>query len=373
MKGADSVSSGARLGRILIVRLSSMGDVVHALPAAVLLRVAFPHAQIGWLIEERGAELLCAVSNARSGPLSAQRPLVNAIHTVNLKQWRRSLISNLTWERIGASLSDLRAQHYEVAVDLQGAARSAILARWSGAPAIFGAVRPRENLASMWYTRRVLTEYPHVVEQYAEIASAVTGQNQPIPDAILPCDPVAEGAVEKRLAELGLRDFVILNPGAGWGAKQWPAERYGEIAKALAARGILSIINFGPREDELAQIAERASGGTARALSFSVGELVALTRRARLFIGGDSGPMHVAAALRVPVVALFGPTDPGRNGPFRTKSIVLRNSASRTSLSHRTEPDPGLLAITPDEVLAAANKLLEVPSPGTSHLAAPRG
>lgn len=368
MTGRDPLASSARFERILIVRLSSMGDVVHALPAAALLREAFPHAHIGWLIEERWAELLCAVSAARTGPLSAQRPLVNAIHTVNLKQWRKSLISNLTWERIGASLSDLRAHHYEVAVDLQGAARSAILARWSGAPAIFGAVRPRENLASMWYTRRVLTERPHVVEQYGEIANAATGQGRPIPDAVFPCDPMAEEAVEKRLQQLGLRDFVIVNPGAGWGAKQWPAERYGEIAKALATRGVPSVINFGPREEGLAQIAEKASDGAARALSFSLGELIALTRRAHLFIGGDTGPMHLAAALHVPVVALFGPTDPARNGPFRTKSIVLRNPASRTSLSHRTEPDPGLLAITPEEVLAAADKLLETLRPET-----PRG
>lgn len=359
MTGVASPPSTARFTRILIVRLSSMGDVVHALPAAVLLREAFPQAHIGWLIEERWAELLCAISAPRSGALSAQRPLVNSIHTVSLKKWRNALTSNLTWERIGAGLSDLRAYRYDVAVDLQGAVRSAILARWSGAATVYGPACPRENLASMWYTRRVMTERPHVVEQYAEISRAVTGNSDPIPDAIFPRDPAAEGKVEKRLEQFGLRDFVILNPGAGWGAKQWPAERYGEIAKALAHRGVSSIINFGPREDDLARIAEKSSGGAARALSFPVGELIALTRRARLFVGGDTGPMHLAAALHIPVVALFGPTDPARNGPFHTKNIVLRNPASRTSLSHRMRPDPGLLAITPGEVLAAAEKLLE--------------
>lgn len=354
-----SSSSNRRFERILIVRLSSMGDVVHALPAAVMLREAFPHAQIGWLIEERWVELLCALSTARSGPRSAQRPLVDVIHTVNLKKWRKALMSNLTWERIGAGLSHLRACHYQAAVDLQGAVRSAILARWSGAPAIYGAARARENAASMWYTRKVISERAHVVEQYAEVVRAVTGHTREIPDAVFPCDAAAAEAVEKRLRQLGLQDFVILNPGAGWGAKQWPAERYGELAKALAERGVRSIINFGPREEELAQIAEKASGGSAHALSFSIGELIALTRRARLFVGGDTGPMHLAAALHVPVVALFGPTDPVRNGPYGARSIVLRNPASRTSLSHRNEPDAGLLAITPDEVLAAAEALLE--------------
>jgi heptosyltransferase-1 len=345
--------------RILIVRLSSMGDVIHALPAAAMLRDAFPQATLGWLIEERWAELLCALSTPRAGARSPQRPLVNVIHAVSLKSWRRSIFSNHTWERSAAGLSDLRAQYYDVAVDLQGAVRSAILARWSGAPIIYGATHPRENIASMWYSRRVVSEHPHVIEQYADIAQAAIGRSLPIPDAILPCDPIAEEAVEKRLRALNIHASAILNPGAGWGAKQWPAERYGELAQALARQGLQPIINFGPREEALAKLVEAASAGTAQALSFSIGELIALMRRARLFIGGDTGPMHLAAALHVPVVALFGPTDPARNGPYATPSIVLRNPHSATSLSHRMKPDKGLLAITIEEVIAAATRLLE--------------
>ncbi len=358
---AHAATSMPSPSRILIVRLSSMGDVIHALPAAVMVRQAFPQATIGWLIEERWAELLCALSTPRSGPRSPERPLVDVVHVVNLKKWRRSLPSVETVERIAAGLSDLRSRRYEIAIDLQGATRSAILARWSGAPTVYGGAQPRENLASLWYSRRIITRHPHVVEQYAEIAESVIGQPQTIPDAVLPCDPSAEQTVEHRLRDLGLHNFVILNPGAGWGAKQWPAERYGMVAQALAQRGIQSLINFGPREESLAQAAANAGDGSARALSFSVGELIALTRRARLFIGGDTGPMHLAAALHIPVVALFGPTDPARNGPFRTKSTVLRNAASPTSLTHRNEPDPGLLAITPNDIIAAALKLLDGP------------
>ncbi len=352
-------SSTPEFDRILIVRLSSMGDVIHALPAAAMLREAFPHATIGWLIEDRWAELLCALSTPRAGARSLQRPLVNTIHAVSLKSWRRSIFENHTWERIAAGLSDLRARHYQVAVDLQGAVRSAILARWSGAPTIYGAIGPRENIASMWYSRRVISERSHVVEQYADLVQAAIGRSLPIPDAILPCDPVAEETVERRLRALEIREPVILNPGAGWGAKQWPAGRYGEVAQALASQGLHPIINFGPREEALAKVAESASAGTAHALSFSVGELIALMRRTRLFIGGDTGPMHLAAALHVPIVALFGPTDPERNGPYRTPNIVLRNSLSTTSLSHRMEPDQGLLAIAAAEVIAAASRLLE--------------
>jgi heptosyltransferase I len=344
--------------RILIVRLSSMGDVIHALPAAAMLRAAFPHATLGWLIEERWAELLCTLSFPRAGMRSAQRPLVDHVHPVSLKRWRRSLFSPQTWERIAAGVSDLRAVGYEVAIDFQGAVRSAILSRWSGAPTVYGAMNPRERPASMWYTRTVITRGEHVVEQACSLAGTLIGKSLPIPAAEFPCDPVAESAVDQRLHESGIHDFAILNPGAGWGAKQWPASRYGEVAQALAQEGLKTVLNFGPGEETLARTAEDASGGAAIALSFSISELIALTRRAKIFIGGDTGPMHLAAALGIPVVALFGPTNPARNGPFATRSVTLRNSASRNSLSHRNEPDPGLLAISTNQAVSAARQLL---------------
>ena len=119
-----------------------------------------------------------------------------------------------------------------------------------------------------------------------------------------------------------------------------------------------SLINFGPGEESLMRAVESASEGTAQGVASSLTELIALTRRARLFIGGDTGPMHLAAALGIPVVAIFGPTNPVRNGPFGTRNIILRNQASPTTHSHRAEPDPGILEITSDEVVVAARKLL---------------
>jgi len=359
MTASDSPASSA-FQHILIVRLSSMGDVIHALPAAAMLRAAFPSATIGWLIEERWAELLCTLPTPRSGARSPQRPVIDIIHTVNLKRWRSLLLSSQTWERIAARLSDLRAVRYDVAIDLQGAMRSAILARWSGAPVIYGSAQPRENLASMWYSRQIITQGSHVIEQYAELAEALIGRSVPIPSAVFPCDPLAEVAVDRRLRQRGIAEFAILNPGAGWGAKQWPAERYGEVAKALAQSGLKSIVNFGPGEETVARATESASDHAAEAMSFSIGELLALTRRARLFIGGDTGPMHLAAALGVPVVAVFGPTDPARNGPFATRGIVLRHAKSPNTLSHRAQPDPGILEISSGQVVVAARQLLGV-------------
>ena len=164
--------------------------------------------------------------------------------------------------------------------------------------------------------------------------------------------------MNKKLAQHGITDFAILNPGAGWGAKCWPAERYGQVARALAATGVRSVLNFGPGEEGLAQLAEAASEGAAVAMQSSVTELVALTRRALLFVGGDTGPMHLAAALNVPVVGIFGPTDPARNGPYGTRSIVLRNPASLTTHSRRADPDEGMLEIGTEAVATAAHQLL---------------
>jgi heptosyltransferase-1 len=158
--------------------------------------------------------------------------------------------------------------------------------------------------------------------------------------------------------ERDIGDFAILNPGAGWGAKRWPAERYGEVARKLAHQGMRSILNYGPGEEELVRAAEAASAGTAKAMSCSITELIALTRRARLFIGGDTGPLHLAAALRVPVVAIYGPTDPARNGPYGTRSVVLRSPESVTTHARRAAADEGLSTIGSDAVVGAARKLL---------------
>jgi heptosyltransferase I len=356
------IASERKIERLLIVRLSAMGDVIHTLPAVYALREAFPQTQIGWLIEERWAELLCAPGYPRRGRRSAPRPLVDEVHAVNLKAWGESLFSISTLQRAATIWNDVRDAGYDAAIDLQGAMRSALLARWSGASVVYGAAEPRESPASLWYTRKVVTRGRHVIEQNLSVARALVefpGETSP-PDVScdLPHDPRAEARIEQRLGEHGIGDFAILNPGAGWGAKRWPAERYGEVARKLADQGVGSIFNYGPGEEELVRSAESASGGTARAMSCTITELIALTRRARLFIGGDTGPLHLAAALRVPVVAIYGPTDPARNGPYGTRSIVLRSVESITSHARRAEADDGMLTIGSDVVLGAARKLL---------------
>jgi heptosyltransferase I len=358
-----AAASNSDTERLLIVRLSAMGDVIHALPAAQALRQAFPNAMIGWLIEERWAELLCAPGTPRRGPRSAQRPLADWVHPVSLTGWRKSLFTIATAQQIAKVWNDVRSARYDVAVDLQGAIRSAVLARWSGARVVYGAAEPRESPASLWYTRRAIARgaHVHVIDQNLSIASAVAGRELSVPRVEFPRDVEAERRIEQRLVEAGVGEFAILNPGAGWGAKRWPAERYGRVARALAEDGVRAILNCGPGEEDLAREAAAASEGAATPMKCSITELIALTRRALLFIGGDTGPMHLAAALQVPVVAIFGPTDPARNGPYRTsnaRSVVLRNPASPTTHARRSQPDQGLLEIGVDAVVDAARTLL---------------
>lgn len=361
------VSGSPRLRSLLVVRLSAMGDIIHTLPAVVALRQAFPHITLGWLIEERWAELLCTLRYPRAGRRSPERPLVDRVHTVNMGQFRRSPISFNTWQQVAVGLSDLRGIEYDAAVDFQGAVRSALLARWSGAPVLYGDVQPREKAASMFYSRPIETGGRHVVEHALDLARAVierpsspqssttTRNAQSGINVEFPVDSDAEEKISSLTVD---NKFAILNPGAGWGAKQWPVGRYGTVAKSLSQDGIRSIVNYGPGEEKLACAVETASGGAAQKVSCSIAELISLTRRASLLIGGDTGPMHLAAALKIPVVALFGPTNPARNGPFATRSIVLRSATSMTDHSRHPEPEQGLLEITPDEVVAAARKLL---------------
>jgi heptosyltransferase-1 len=365
--------------RILILRLGSMGDVIHALPAVTALRTMFPGAEIGWAIEERWVELLCATRRgasvgercAGSHPRSPERPLVNRVHLVNTRTWRSHLCSGETWRQMLAAARELRQTHYDVALDFQGAWKSATVGLVSGTPMRIGFRDPREKAASLLYTKRIARRGAHVVEQNLCLLPGLLDNDrggeenpwlsEPPPTPELPREAGHELWAAQELVRWGLwqRDFAILNPGAGWGAKCWPAEHYAELARGLRDMGMSSLINFGPGEEELVRAVEAAARGTAHAFQYSISELVALMRQARIFVGGDTGPMHLAAALGVPVVGLFGPTDPARNGPYGTQAVVLRSPESVTNHSRRVPPDGTMLSITPAMVLRAAQELLE--------------
>jgi heptosyltransferase-1 len=344
--------------RVLVVRMSAMGDVIHGLPAIAALRRERPNLQIGWLIEERWSELLCAHPVERLQSRSELKPLVDWVHVANFKQWRKGLLEAVNWRDMRACLREVRAMNYQIALDLQGAIRSAMAARLSGARTRLGPAEPREAPARRFYTRAITTEGAHVVEKALSLASAVAGEALTYEPPVFPQDPATEAWADRFHSSIGWKPLAIVNPGAGWGAKCWPVESYGAVANALADREMAVVVNYGPEEEPLARSVRDCSGGRARLVKCTVGELIAVTRRASLFVGGDTGPMHMAAALGVPVVALFGPTRPERNGPYATRSIVLRSPDSVDNRSHTDRPDEGLQSITPQQVIAAADQLL---------------
>ena len=326
-----------------------MGDILHALPGVAALRQAHPQWYLGWAVEPRWQALL------RSDD---EMPLVNRTHLVKAKDWARSPLRAQTLRELGHLRQELQAERYDVCIDLQGAVRSALTGRLAAAPRMIGEDHPREWAARWLFGERVQTQGVHVIEQAVEVCAAAAGE--PLAP-ILPPLPVSREAelwADEVLRGAGRRPVILLSPGAGWGAKRWPAERYGAVARDLERQGCMVLVNAGPQEQSISAEVVRASGGVAQAPEFTLERLIALTRRVCLVIAGDTGPLHLACALGKPVVGIYGPTDPSRNGPFGVPFRVLRHPESKRDHTRHAEPEAGLLTITPDEVVAAAMDLL---------------
>lgn len=342
--------------RILIVRVGAMGDVLHGMPAVAALRQALPGAHIGWAVEPRWAPLLVA---AHSSGRSAAMPLVDAIHLVEAKAWSKRPLSLATLHSMHALRRSLRAGSYDLAIDLQGSIRSAVVARASGARYIVGSASPRERPARLLYTAAIPARAEHVVDQGVEIASAAVRLPLFAAQVPLPVDSAAEAWCNALLGG-DARLLVFLAPTAGWGAKAWPAQHYGELARQLSREGYRVLVNAAPSSpDPVARNVVEGSGGAALAVPCTLPQLIALLRRVRLVVAGDTGPLHLAAALGVPVVGIFGPTSPARNGPYATRAITLRNANSQTDHRRHAAVEHGLQQITTAEVLAAARQLLQ--------------
>jgi len=381
-----------------------MGDILHALPAVTALRLAHPDWQIGWVVEPRWQALLKAgtegqgprdqgtkgtseqgsgVKQDRDAAMPARdasMPVVDRLHFAPSREWKRHPLSASTRRAIGSLRRELRAADYNAVLDLQGAIRSAVIARMSGCARRIGEAHPREWPAQWLFTERVVTHGAHVIEQDMELASAVAGDALSvagfpnpaplIPAPLLPVDAEAEAWCAAWLATTfpgSARPIALITPGAGWGAKRWPPERYAAVATGLAERGLHVVVNAGPGEEMIAAaittgeaipVAATIDSGRAVAVTATLPQLIALTRRVALCIGGDTGPLHLASALGRPVVGIYGPTDPSRNGPYGTRARVLRSPESKRDHSRRDAPDPGLLTISPEDVLRAVDELL---------------
>lgn len=327
-----------------------MGDILHSMPAVTALRQAHPDWFIGWAVEPQWRGLF---RTDASEPHTAGMPLVDALHIVPAKQWAKAPLSPATWRDMRRVRHELRDAHYDAAVDLQGAVRSAMFARWARTGRVIGEATPRELAAKWLFDERVATRGVHVIEQSLEVANAIAGENLPMALPLLPCDPAAEAEARKLP-----QPCALLSPGAGWGAKRWPPARYGAVARRLTDSGLHVMINSGPAEGHLAREIVDSSGGAATPMTLDLAGLIAFTRRVAVVIAGDTGPLHLACALNRPVVGIFGPTDPARNGPFHCPSRVLRHPESVRDHTRRSEPEAGLLTITPEAVCEAAFDLL---------------
>jgi heptosyltransferase I len=347
---------------VLIVRIGAMGDVLHAMPAVTALRALHPDWRIGWAIEPAWRELLEAESEVhdvawRTSGRTPQRPLVDQWSSVPTREWKRRPIALRTLRDIAGLRRELRSDHYDLCVDMQGSIRSAIVGRIAGAERFVGSAEPREAGASWLYREKIPLKATHVVEQGCELLGAAVGETLQPAKITLPVDPAAERWCDALLHDTAER-FVLIAPTAGWGAKQWPAERYGEVAASLQKNGICTFVNAPSAKDAVGVRVVNASNGAARLAPCSIGQMIALVRRAALVIAGDTGPLHLAAALERPVVGLYGPTDPARNGPYGTNARVLRHASSKKNHSRHRETEGGLLKITTEEVVETALELL---------------
>lgn len=343
-----------------------MGDVLHAMPAVAALRDLHPEWFIGWAIEPAWSVLLQASTDhhrvTHKAGRSENRPLVDQWHPYPAREWNRRPFALSTLKEINTVRRELRACEYDLCVDMQGSLKSAFAGRMAGAQVFAGPARPREATARWLYGQRVATNAAHVVEQGCELLSAAVGETLKPAAVALPINPKGEAWCDGLLSQTSSikGKFAYLAPTAGWGAKQWPAERYGAVAAALGRAGYHVLVNESPGHRFADAIVE-ASGGVAISVPCSVEQMLALIRRAGVVIAGDTGPLHLASALERPVVGLYGPTDPARNGPYMadgSKARVLRHESSRTDHSRHTNTESGLMQITVEEVVEAALGLL---------------
>src|SRR5664280_2382471 len=304
--------------RILVVRLGAMGDIIHTLPAVAWLKQCHPGSHLTWLVEPRWA------------PPLEENPYVDRVVPL-----RRESIAGLFETR-----RELRAAYFDLAVDFQGLLKSALSARAARPDRLYGfhQSQVRERLAALFYSHQTLSRAAHVVDRNLELATACGGSGIGPAQRVFPLPPGrAEG-------DLPPGDFVLASPLAGWGSKQWPMDHYRLLGARLRHELGIPLVLDGPPG------ADFSAGASALPHYASLPGLIYATRRAAAIVGVDSGPLHLAAALGRPGVAIFGPTDPVRNGPYGDTLRVLRTGAAATTYKRGAAIDPSMRNISPDEV-----------------------
>jgi len=325
--------------RFLVVRLGSLGDIVHTFPAVAALRASFPRAEIVWLTHPRWAELVAASD------------LASEIWPVD----SRDLAS------VRLILAKIRAHSFNAAIDYQGLWKSALLP-------FLGQIRQRIGFSSttvrefgvpILYTARVKAKTTHIADQNGEL-SLRAGATQPVAHVHLEVKDAERKRVCGDLKSAGIESYVVLSPGGGWRAKCWPAERFGALCQKIReSLNLRCVINYGPGEESLANAVKSFSGNAQPVIyDGDLGPLMALLQSAQCIVGGDTGPLHLAIALGTKAVAIYGPTNPARNGPYPPQPIVLRDPEAITTHERESQTSPSLLKISVDQVFDAVRHRL---------------
>lgn len=330
--------------RFLVVRLGSLGDIVHTFPAVAALRESFPSSEIIWLTHPRWRFL---IETSR---------LASEIWSVE----SRSLAS------VRDIIRRIRRNSWAAAIDYQGLWKSATMPFFGGIARRIGfsSRSVREFGVPILYTDRVNVRTSHIAEENGQLSQragaklATAAFSLQIPD-------IDQATICTFLREQQLERYLVLSPGGGWRSKCWPPERFGALAQRLhQSLGIRAAINIGPGDEHLIEPLLAASGTLNPAIfRGTLGQLMALLKGAACIVAGDTGPLHLAIALGTRSVALYGPTNPDRNGPFRgtdgrARDIVLRESSAVTSHKRHDDTDPSMLALTIDRVFEAVQKSL---------------
>ena len=342
--------------RFLVVRLGSLGDIVHTFPAVAALRESFPTAEIIWL------------AHARYEMLVHSSALASKIWTTET----RSMSS------LRQTIHEIRAASFDTAIDYQGLWKSASLPFLAGVKRRIGfsGESVREFGVPLLYTDRVHATSLHIADQNGELSKRAEARNA-VANFSLASPPLQHEQLAQYFRNEVSENYVVLSPGGGWRSKCWPPERFGTLCKKIVeSLSLKCLINYGPGEEDLASKIRAASGNADPALfNGELAALMSLLRGAACVVGGDTGPLHLAVALGTPVVALFGPTDPGRNGPYRTASspplethssnctnpsdIVLRASNVATTHKREDRTHPSILEIQVDAVFEAVRRIVE--------------
>jgi ADP-heptose:LPS heptosyltransferase len=330
--------------KALIVRLSAIGDVVHTLPAlAALHRRGW---ETGWIVEPPAR------------PLLEGNPGLSRLWPAPPARWS-------AWGVAHRVLADVRAKEYDVALDFQGLWKSAAWARLTGAGRVVGMSRKWRREPGSSVLLGESAEPPpgitHVIDENLALLRPLGLEEIGAREFPLPAAAVERQTISRALSALGMERFAVLNPAGGWPGKLWRPESFGAVARGLRERGLSSLVTWGPGEESLAERVVAASAGAARrAFATTLMEYVELARRAQLVVAGDTGPLHLACAVGTPVVALFGPTDPARNGPFSAADVVVRPpSLEAAGRGGRYRVEGAIMdEITVEQVLAAIDRRL---------------